>query len=472
MNALLNGLRQEGNKAKTANGADTNASSLDACLDFFYLGPVCKAKPKDAVKAFQLAYAQDREVALRVLQWVRDVRGGAGARQAFRDCFAWLMDRNSHDAIAILNKTALIGRWDDVLVGLFSQHITVQKHAIELIRNALLEEKNGLCAKWMPRKGPIALALRTQLRLAPKAYRKLLVNLSTTVETQMCANEWDEVNYSHVPSVAFARYRKAFKRHDGERYADFVDAANRGEAKINASAIFPHDVVKLIRGRYAFDLPTRQSISAQWKSLPNYMEGDNTGLVVADVSGSMSSVTAGSSTALDICIALAMYMSERARGPFKDTFITFSDTPKLQHLKGDIIDRYQQLQTAEWGFSTNIEAVFSLLLNTAMKNDVPPSDMPSMITIISDMEFNACTKGTALNTIRARYKKAGYELPKVVFWNVNGRANNVPATANDKDVGLISGYSPAILGTLFNTKRFDPISLMLEAVMVPRYNLA
>lgn len=471
MNALVNALQDQGNKSRTANGARTNYSSLNSCLDFFYIGPVSKKNPTDAVKTFQLAYAENREVALRSLQWVRDVRGGAGARQAFRDCFAWLMDRSPNDAIAILDKTAEIGRWDDVLVGLFANTKKVQQHVIRLIRKALFEDKNGLCAKWMPRKGDIALALRAQLNMSPKNYRKTLVELSKTVEQQMCANDWKHVEYSHVPSVAFARYRNAFERHDANRFSAFVEAANKGEVKVNASAVFPHDVVNgLLRSRNV-PLTTRNAINAQWQNLPNYIQGNETGLVIADVSGSMGIVVSGNTTAMDVCIALAMYMAERARGPFKDTFLTFSDRPELQVLKGDIVDRYMQLKQAHWEGSTNIEAAFNLILNTAVKNSVPAKDMPKVVTIVSDMEFNTCTRGTALDTIRSKYKAAGYELPMVVFWNVNGRAGNVPAKANDSGVALVSGYSPAIAGKIFSGSSATPMQLMLDTVMVPRYDL-
>lgn len=473
-NTLLTAMKQETNFGLTENGALTNLSSLDAHVDFFFVGPVAKQNPADAVNLFQKAYHTDAGLALRILQWVRDVRGGAGARKAFRDCLAWLVSAYPRHAIAILSKTALIGRWDDVLVGMNGNKL-VRAHTIELIRNALIVEKNGLCAKWMPRRGQYFYELQHELGMTKSAYRKLLSGLSKTVEQQLCANEWDEVNYSHVPSVAFARYRNAFKRHDLDRYTEFLGAVEKGEAKINASAIFPHDVVK--------DLPTnswyglnvnevqRKAIDLQWKSLPNYIKNDESALVVADVSGSMAFPVSGSTTALHVCIALAMYMAERLKGPFKDHFLTFSTTPQLQALVGDsIVDRYQQLLTAQWEMSTNLQSAFNLILNTALKNKISQEDMPSTVIVLSDMEFNSCVGGSRnLDAIKAKFAAAGYEMPKLVFWNLKGRQGNSPATTNDKNVALVSGYSPAILGSIFETDAFDPINVMLKAVMVDRY---
>jgi hypothetical protein len=475
--ALISAIQNEQNPSYTTNGARTNASTLNKALDFFYVGPVAKQNPQDAVNLFKAAYFDNREVSLRVLQWVRDIRGGAGARQAFRDCLSWLISYAPKDAMAVLNKTALIGRWDDLLIVFDQNSKPVQRHVISLIKKALANG-DGLCAKWMPRKGAVASILQTSLKLSPKAYRVLIVGLSNTVEQKMCARDWSEVNYSHVPSVAFARYRKAFKRHDENRYKSFVEAANKGEVKINASAIFPHDVVKLLplSNYYArqIDETTRTSINAQWKNLPDYLaESGETGLVIADVSGSMNRTVGGSTNAMHVCIALAMYMAERARGAFKDTFITFSERPQLQKLTGtDIVNRYQQLITAKWDMNTNLEAAFKLILDTAVKHHLAQADMPMVITIISDMEFDACTQGrSGLDMIRKKFELAGYKMPRVVFWNVAGRIGNAPATGNQKDVALISGYSPAILSQVFNSEDLTPVNLMLKAVMSPRYDI-
>ena len=481
MSILMNAMQADVNKSSyTDNGALTNTSTLDNVLDFFFVGPVAKKNPKDAVNLFQTAYHTDREKALRTLLWLRDARKGAGARQAFRDCFAWLMDYDANAAIAVLDKTAFVGRWDDVFVGLFSKNKNVQNHVIDLVRDALFNKKDALCAKWAPRRGPIAAALRSQLGLSPKAYRKLIVELSKTVETQMCANEWDEINYSHVPSVAYARYRKAFKKHDETRFNDFVNAAVKGEVKVNASAIYPHDVVKGLSDSpyYVNSIADSKAIDAQWKNLPNYMEDGDNVLVVADTSGSMSVPVSGSTTALHVCIALAMYMAERSTGIFKDKFVTFSNRPSIQSLTGtSIVDRYNQLLKADWDYNTNLQAVFDLVLYTAVTNGISEDEMPSTILIMSDMEFDVATgsahnqKTTNFDEIRKKYANAGYKMPRLVFWNLNGRMGNMPATKHDKDVALVSGFSPIILESIFKSESLTPISVMLQTIMNERYDL-
>lgn len=479
MNALLNAIENETNYSTTENGALTHASSLDSVLDFFYIGPVSIKKPIDAVVSFRKAYAQDRELSLRCLQWVRDIRGGAGARQAFRDCLTWLILNHEKDAIAILDKTAEIGRWDDILVGLNSSASRrVKFHVIEMIRKALMIDGNGLCAKWLPRKGEIAAYIRNGLKLSPVGYRKLLVQLSSTVEQQMCSNEWDKINFSHVPSIASKTYRNAFKKHQADRYSKFVEDAVKGNngAKINAQAIFPHDVIAQAFNtkRGNIDQTTRDAINAQWNNLPIYIENDSNILVLADVSSSMCFNVQGNTTAMEVSISLALYISQHMRGAFKDSFITFNNTPQLLKITGkDIVDRAHNVLNTPWGGSTNFEAVFDLVLNCAIMHSVPVEEMPEHILVLSDMEFNEASSNphTNFGMIEKKYKAAGYPMPKLIFWNLNGRSNNIPVTKNQKNVALISGFSPAILDVVFDRDNFDPINIMCKILGKDRYDL-
>src|SRR5690606_38803625 len=210
-----------------------------------------------------------------------------------------------------------------------------------------IKSGNGLAGKWAPRKGVIANKLREMLEYTPKQYRKTIVGLTKVVEQQMCANQWDKIEYSHVPSVASKKYARAFARHDAERYSQYLYAVMGGEEKRNASAIFPHDVVKGI-----FNNP--QQADAQWKSLPNYLEGtDERILTVCDVSGSMGGLP------MDVSVSLGLYFSERLEGVFKDCVVTFSERPDFIKLSGGTLsERVRELRGIHWGMSTNLEAVF------------------------------------------------------------------------------------------------------------------
>jgi len=459
-NSLVDALRTRDNQ--TENGMVTNSSTLNACVDlFFTIGAMRGQDKKRLVANFSKAFNENPLVALRTMFWARDVRGGAGERQIFKDLMVYLAENHVESLAKNLSYVAEYGRWDDLLV-LFGTKLDTQ--AKNLIVNAL-NENNGLCAKWMPRKGKEAIALERYMKLTPKTYRKMLVEKTKVVEQLMCSNQWGTVTYEHVPSVAMARYGKAFGKHDATRF----DAYKNGDTKVNASAVFPYDVLKTLqRGDQTMAVK-------QWDALPNYMEGNNERVLpVCDVSGSMSSPagTNGTVTCMDVCISLGLYISERNEGKFKDAFVTFSETPKLQYLNGNLKDRYRQLQNADWGMSTNLEAVFTLVLDQATRFNLPESEMPTTLLIMSDMEFNQATRSrqSALDMIREKYETAGYTMPKLVFWNIQSRnAGNFPVQVSDNGTALVSGFSPAILKSLLTGEDMSPIGIMNKTVNSARY---
>ena len=451
----------------TDNGMATNLSSLRATVDFFFLAGASRGK--DIRPTFVSAMGEDLDVAIRTLLWARDVRGGAGERGTFRNLLSYLATGRTYEDRQVVPKliplVPVVGRWDDLLV---LNNTPFWSAAVAEIRKGL-EAGNGLCAKWMPRKGRLAADLRNSLGMTPKQYRKTLVNLTKVVETQMCANEWDKIEYPHVPSLAQIRYKTAFQRHDPEGYAAYVAAVEKGEAKVNAGAVFPHDIVKNLG-------PLSDK---QWEALPNFMaDNKERVLPVCDVSASMYGLP------MDVSIALGLYISERNEGPFKDTVVTFNHYPTLVKLKAKgLAHRVQELADIEWGGNTDLTLTFEAILETAQKLNLPEEEMPTMVLIISDMEFDEATGNyswarqetvirneMAMEMIRDRYTNAGYAVPKVVLWNVNGRPGNSPVTYKEDGTALISGFSPAILtSVLGDMEQFTPQSVMLQTVMNERY---
>ena len=450
------------NRALTANGAETYASSLDACVDFFFLAG--SSRGKDISAPFIKAMYQDKDVALRILQWMRDVRGGAGERKQFRDLLHLMItdDMPQEAVVAVIHKIPELGRWDD-LHGLFGTKYEFQ--ALHLILTAL-KAGNALCAKWTPRKGVVFNTIRKLLKVTPKQLRKTLVNMSNTVEQKMCAKLWNEIEFGKLPSIASSRYSNAFAR-NSVNYAEYKAGLESGEEKINAGAIFPHDIVtNVMRGQ-------SDIADAQWKALPDYLEGTTENILpVVDVSGSMCCPVGGESnvTCMQAAISLGIYLAERNKGVFKDKFITFSESPAFQEIKGsNLKERVHNLERADWGFSTNLQEVFKTVLKVAVSNELHMREMPSTILILSDMEFNSACHSTNLEVIKARYERAGYTIPKLVFWNLRGRVGNSPARANEENTALVSGFSPAIMKSVLSGEDFTPRGIMLETVMVDRY---
>ena len=460
----------------TANGMKAFENTSDACVDFFFA--VGASRGKDIIPAFVAALAQARDLALRIALWSRDVRGGAGERKIFRDILQFLEKHDVEAAKSLLVKTPELGRWDDIFVFSSSE----MKNAAYTILGDALRSGDKLAAKWAPREksaqSHIAKEIRTFFGMTPKAYRRTLANLSSTVEDQMCSNDWDNINFSHVPSVASARYKSAFNRHT-PKFAEYVAALVKGDpsVKVTAGAVFPYDVLKGVSGYYDYDQTENNHIIAQWEALPNFV-GDANILPLVDVSGSMSCPAGGYDsksqvTCMDVAISLGLYLAEKNTGKFKDTFLTFTGSPKLMTLRGNVLQKYEQMKSSEWGMNTNLHAAMDKILEVALTNNVAQAEMPEMLLVLSDMQFDRCISNndSAMEMIERKFTNAGYRVPKIVFWNLNA-SDNVPVKADKSGAALVSGFSPALVKAILsaNMSEFTPRNIMLKTIMSERYD--
>lgn len=473
MSRLMEALQTE--NTTTKNGMTTNSSSLNECVNLFFSIGAMRGKNKETIiSLFSKAFNENPRTAMRILFWSRDVREGAGERQIFRDVLNYLVTNHPQAVKANLDLIPEYGRWDDIH-GLFGTEL--EGDAISLLVQGL-KDANGLTAKWMPRKGLVFNKVRKSLKVTPKELRKLIVSLSNTVEQKMCSKRWEEIEYPKTPSLAMSRYGKAFGRNDGERFTQFIESLKKGEVKVNAGALYPYDVTKNLRFGGNKDLANEQ-----WKALPNWMEGsDELILPMVDVSGSMGVAVGGNAnlTCMEVAISLGMYISERNEGAFKDMFMTFSSTPQIQKLLGPLSDRYGQLARADWGMSTNLESAFKTILNQAVKFNIPQSEMPTKVLILSDMEFDHATGGgwrnesdwnpSAMSMIDEMFTNAGYERPGIIFWNLNANGGNFPTRFDEMGTCMVSGFSPSIMKSIIsNPDSLTPINIMNETVNSERY---
>lgn len=473
----------------TKNGAITNSTSHNYNLDLFFLAGACRNESeRNIFNLLAQSYDFDRVKTLKIIFWAGDIRQGAGERRFFKLALNWLYNHHKTDLLDYLDYVPEFSRWD-VLFDFIDDDVVMNFIITKF------KEGNSLLCKWLPRKSKVtdkrvsekknkdgsitktittktrsvknglALKIRQKLGWNEKQYRQHLVKYTKVVETDMCANNWNKIEYSHVPSVAMNKYNKAWYRHDATRFEKYLEDVKAGKSKMNASAIFPHDIIKKAisyEGWYATCNLNEAQIT-QWNSLPNWITGVNSILPVCDTSGSMEGLP------MEICLGLGIYISERNVGPFKDAFITFSEQPEFQVLKGDINDRINQLARAHWSGNTDLNAVFDLILSRATVYNLPAQEMPKTILIISDMEFDDCGYLTNYENIKRAYLKAGYNCPNIVFWNVNGRVKNVPVTINDRGVALISGASPSIIKAVL-TNDINPVTIMNNVIESDRYN--
>lgn len=483
---MLQYLKEASNRTHTENGAAAHRSTMSDCLDLFAtIGALRNAEDARILRGFTRAFTENPDLALKTLFYARDIRGGLGERRVFRVCLAWLAETKPACVRRNLIHVAEYGRWDDLLS---LMDTSCESDAIDLIRSQLekdlraMEEKQdvSLLAKWLPSVNAsspetVALAGRIArcLGMNDCTYRKTMVKLRKyirIIENNLRERDYS-FDYAAQPSRAMYKYRHAFMRNDSERYSDYLSRVVCGEAKLHTDTLMPYELVEPYlewNSMKAISEEEKAALNATWESLPDFAGAKNA-LAVIDTSGSMYS---GKPLPASVALSLGLYFAERNTGMFANHFIEFSDTPQLIEIKGETFaDRLRYVASFNEIAGTNLEAVFDLILNTAIRNHLPQEELPQTLYIISDMEFNACVENadaTVFENARGNYEAHGYKLPGIVFWNVDSRNTQQPVTENEQGVALVSGCTPRIFGMIADG-RLSPYDYMLEILGSPRY---
>ena len=434
------------NYTTTTNGATQYKSSNDVCVDLFSkIGSMRHWDRRDILHYFENAFEHNPELATKITYWARAARAGSGERKTFYTILDEIA-RTSPDFISDNARTlAQLGYWKD-LIGYCDIPGVLSAFA------RAIKDGDRLANKWAPRKGEVAKQLRDELGFTNKEYRKWLKKHSDTVETKMSNNKWNEIKYSSVPGSAMRRYSRAYDRNDHQRFDGWK---NDETTKASVSATYPHQIFGVMD-------QDEQLAEKMWRDLPDFIDTDEIILPMIDVSGSMYMY----GNALQVAISLGMYLAERNKSQFINTFLTFSERPELvriDHTKS-LAERFQTINSSSWGMNTDFGRAYCTILELATKHNVDPKSMPTMLLCLSDMQFDESgNRNLHLDNIRDEYKSAGYELPKLVFWDLNAYPGQ-PAECSDENVAMVSGFSPSIMKAILNAEEFNPIDVMLEAL--------
>ena len=501
MNTFMNQLNNDFNYKRTENGALAHRTTNSAVYDMFAMGAAYRSRSdEDVILLFKNAFEEDETLALKCLFYIRDCRGGQGERRFFRVCMKWLAENYPDRIRNLIQYLPEYGRYDD-LFELFDTDL--EDDVINLIKIQLTEDmasqKNGisLIAKWLPSENAssartIAKAkkIRDALGITSKSYRKMLSKLREKInvlERLMSANEWDKIEFDKIPSKAGLIYKNAFARRDiiAKKYEKFAKDKN---TTVNAKTLYPYEVVAKALARknwfgrnQSLSDVDRAMINKYWENLPDYLNGaDCSMMCVIDTSGSMTGSDAAAP--INVAISLGLYCAEHISGPFANHYISFASRPQLIKTEGiDFVDKVHRIYNTNLIDNTNLEAVFDLLLNTALKKGVKVSDIPKTIVVISDMEIDRGTSSwrgishtwtrasasTEMENIRKKWASYGIELPKLIYWNVDARHNTI--LDSGPNVSFVSGMSPTIFSSILTGK--TGYDLMLEAILAKRYEV-
>lgn len=482
---MLDDLKQEANTTRTENGAAAYTTTMSDCLDLFFTIGALRAAPAAEIEGrFTRAFAENPDLAMKIAFFARDVRGGLGERRAFRVILKTLAALSPASVVKNLDAIPECGRYDDLLTLLDTP---CQDAMLAYIRTMLARDRAALetgegevslLAKWLPsvnasHPGTVRSAKRVAraLGMNDAQYRKTLSALRARIailENSLRERAYT-FDYAKQPSKAMFRYRKAFLRNDGPRYRAYLAQVAAGKAALHTSTLYPYELVApLLDG-----VPSegeRRALDAAWKALPDYTGGEDA-LVVVDGSGSMYWSAAQPRPAA-VALSLGLYFAQRNQGAFRGHFVTFSGRPRLIEVKGrDLCEQVRYCAGFNECANTNVQAVFDLLLRTAVKHRLAQKELPAALYFISDMEFDACAENaetTNFQYARQAFEARGYRLPRVVFWNVASRRLQQPVTSNEQGVALVSGCTPRLF-EMVAAGRLSPYAYMLEALSAPRY---
>lgn len=489
---MLELLKKTMGKTRTENNAVSYNTTGNEVLNLFALGGAVRSRTEIQIATLiKSAWEEDKLLALKTIFYLGDIREGQGERNFLKVALVWLAFREPNIVRQVLSLIPFYSRWDVMysLVG-----TPVEKDVFALMKNQfdedLQSEKPSLLGKWLKsvntsNKESRELGAKTAkyFGLTHKEYRQKLALLRkkiNVVETLMSSKDWENIDLKNVTGLAYRKYIKAFQRHLPNQFTEFIEKVESGEIQMKSKVLYPYQIIQ--SSLVAKNSQEFQSAELQWRDLPDYI-GDNQEYIipVIDTSGSMESNYGTSVQPIVVAKSLGIYVSERLKGPFKDHYITFSSRPILERIKGITLAQ-KYLNMAELVDNTNIEAVFDLILQTAVNNNVAQEEMPTKILILSDMEFDQATESpyyrnynkiekTLFEKIEERYKAYGYNLPQIMFWNLSARNDQFPMRMDDRGIALVSGFSPVIMKHVLAGDFISPYDIMLKTINTERYSI-
>ncbi|MBQ3008262.1 MAG: DUF2828 family protein, partial [Oscillospiraceae bacterium] len=290
---MLSLLKKESNLTYTENGAATHSTTDSNCLDLFAtIGALRFADDSEIITRFTRAYCENPDLAMKILFFGRDVRGGLGERRVFRTIIRHLADSQRESVAKNIPYIAEYGRFDDLLslLGTACNDTALKAIKTQLDADLASLEKGrevSLLGKWLPSVNASnaqtvrnAKKIARYLKMSDAEYRRMLTKLRShikIIENNLRERDYT-FDYEKQPSQAMLRYRKAFMRNDSERYTEFMSRVSRGEAVLKTGTLMPYDITRQVIDWDSWtyrdmDMQQRAALDTTWNSLEDFTKG-------------------------------------------------------------------------------------------------------------------------------------------------------------------------------------------------------
>lgn len=483
---------------RTTNGALSHSPDSGRMLLFFR---TVRDTSEEELNRFILSsWDESPEDTLKLIFHLRNCRGGKGEKKQGINAVKWLQRHAPHTFSDNIKYLPEYGYYKDLLSFLETNNVISHGSDEKIIFKIICDQFNedwklytegnknsiSLVSKWIPSEGGshdkkfhTTKKFCYILGINRKEFRQrlsLLRNHLNVVEKKMCSKEWDDIDFSKIPSIALHRYAKSFQKHTPQLYQEFLDKVNKGETKMNTARLQPHEIVSYYLQQNSID----NDVETRWKQYKKQLKEKiklKNILPIIDVSGSMYSGS-GKVSPIDVSLSLGLIVSDLSEGRFHNKWINFSSKPSLKDISGDTLR--QQLDNlkndGDWGMSTNYEAVYDLILNVAETFGLTQSQLPDAVLVLSDMQFDQCTTEnysreiTNDQAIKRKFKAKGYIPPKRIYWNLAAVNVDFPVKSFELDTALVSGFSPDLLELFLETGDITPFDIMKKAINNSSYD--
>lgn len=441
------------------------------------------AKEEEIILAFKSIFYSNKEIGLKFLFFIRDIKKGLGERRIFRVLLTYLGKNEKDILINNLNLISIYGRWDDYY-SLFDTPL--EKVVINIFKKQLKKDITSdypsNLAKWLKSENTSSkesklLALKTRLLLgySGKEYRVLLTNLRkklNLVENNIRIYNYKNIDYKNISPSVLIKYKKAFLRNDRENYLNIKNN------NIIKNKLFLENIDNLISienvqnknniylNNNIFNTNNFKNIYNKeiFKIIKNLENPEDTFII-----NGIEKIEGDNNKEIKVLIKTMLLYKKINLNVFRDYYLYFDKIPKFKKIyERDTVSEINNLFIDYINNNINLNTGMDLLLFTMIKNNFKQDLAPKSILFIYNKKIDL--ESIEINELKEKWLKAGYKIPKLKLWNLNN-FNKDFYIKNLTNYTYINGYNKNIWSFLIKGKEINKSTILLEKFQDINYEI-